>query len=58
VLCGEPGIGKTTLLGYAAERAGSMRVLRATGIESGRELAFGGPSLDAGRGDAGASGRR
>lgn len=42
VLRGEPGIGKTALLGYAAERAGSMRILRATGIEAKAELAFGG----------------
>jgi predicted ATPase len=39
---GEPGIGKTALLGYAAERAGSMRILRATGIEGEAGLAFGG----------------
>ena len=42
VLRGEPGIGKTALLGYAAERAGSMPILRATGIEAEAELAFGG----------------
>jgi DNA-binding CsgD family transcriptional regulator len=42
VLRGEPGIGKTALLGYAAERAGSMQILRATGIEAESELAFGG----------------
>jgi DNA-binding CsgD family transcriptional regulator len=42
LLRGEPGIGKTALLGYAAERAGSMRILRATGIEAEAELAFGG----------------
>ncbi len=42
LLRGEPGVGKTALLGYAAERAGSMRILRATGIEAEAELAFGG----------------
>ena len=42
LLRGEPGIGKTALLGYAAERAGSMRILRATGIEAEAQLAFGG----------------
>jgi DNA-binding CsgD family transcriptional regulator len=42
LLRGEPGIGKTALLGYAAERADSMRILRATGIEAEAELAFGG----------------
>jgi predicted ATPase len=31
-LVGEPGIGKTALLQYAAERADGMRVLRARGI--------------------------
>ena len=34
-LVGEPGIGKTTLLGYAAGQADRMRLLRARGIESG-----------------------
>ena len=40
VLRGEPGVGKTTLLAYAAERADGMRVLRGTGIETESELAF------------------
>ena len=40
VLRGEPGVGKTTLLAYAAEQADGMRVLRATGIETESELAF------------------
>jgi DNA-binding CsgD family transcriptional regulator len=40
---GEPGIGKTRLLSYAADAAelGGLRVLRARGIEVEREVAFG-----------------
>jgi DNA-binding CsgD family transcriptional regulator len=37
---GEVGIGKTALLRYALEHAGSATVLRARGIESESELAF------------------
>jgi len=40
-LVGEPGIGKTALLGYVAERAAGMRVLRARGIASEAQIPFG-----------------
>ena len=40
-LVGEPGIGKTALLDYAAERATGMRVLRARGIPSEAQIPFG-----------------
>jgi DNA-binding CsgD family transcriptional regulator len=42
VLRGEPGIGKSALLEYAAERAEDRRVLRATGAQWEMELPFAG----------------
>ncbi|UWE07448.1 LuxR family transcriptional regulator [Actinacidiphila bryophytorum] len=43
VVRGEPGIGKTALLGYAEERArlaGRVTVVRATGVETEAEIPF------------------
>jgi DNA-binding CsgD family transcriptional regulator len=40
VVRGEPGIGKTALLDYAAEQASSLQVLRAVGVASEMELPY------------------
>ncbi|WP_182263085.1 helix-turn-helix transcriptional regulator [Rhodococcus sp. UFZ-B548] len=42
VLHGDPGIGKTALLDYLAQRASECGVARAVGVESEMELAFAG----------------
>ena len=53
VVRGEPGVGKSALLGYAPEAASSSRITRAAGVESEMELAYAGlhqlcaPLLDA-----------
>ena len=53
VIRGEPGVGKTALLEYVAERSSGCRLARARGVESEMEFAFagllqllGGPMLE------------
>ena len=53
VVCGEPGIGKTALLRYAARQASGLRVAEAGGVQAEMDLPFSGvqrlcaPFLDA-----------
>jgi DNA-binding CsgD family transcriptional regulator len=42
VVRGEPGVGKSALLDYVAERASGSRVARAAGVQSEMELAYSG----------------
>src|SRR3954447_19140232 len=42
VVRGEPGVGKTALLEYVAERATGCRVAHAVGVQAEMELAFAG----------------
>jgi DNA-binding CsgD family transcriptional regulator len=42
VLRGEPGVGKSALLDYVAQRASGCRVTRAPGVQSEMELAYAG----------------
>ena len=40
VLRGEPGVGKSALLGYALERAADLQIVRMVALESERSLGF------------------
>jgi AAA ATPase-like protein len=42
VIRGDPGVGKTALLGYVVERATGCRVAQAVGVQAEMELAFAG----------------
>ncbi|HZR50291.1 MAG TPA: AAA family ATPase [Streptosporangiaceae bacterium] len=44
-VCGDAGVGKTALLEYAVDKAGGMRLLRVTCVESEAELPFAGLHL-------------
>ena len=45
IIRGEPGIGKSALLGYAAQSAAGFGVARSCGVEAERELSFAGLQL-------------
>src|ERR1700754_3492468 len=45
VLRGEPGVGKTALLRYAARQASGLRTLEVEGVQAEMELAFAGIHL-------------
>ncbi|GLX04746.1 helix-turn-helix transcriptional regulator [Microbispora sp. NBRC 16548] len=45
VVRGEPGIGKTALLEYAAEHGGDLQIMRSVGVRSESDLAFAGLHL-------------
>ena len=45
VVRGDPGVGKTALLNYLAQRASGCRVVRVAGVQSEMELAFAGLHL-------------
>ena len=40
VLRGEPGVGKSALLGYAVERAADLQIVRMVAVESEKTLGF------------------
>jgi hypothetical protein len=42
VVRGEPGVGKTSLLGYVVDSAAGFRVVHLAGVESELELGFAG----------------
>ncbi|HEY1590495.1 MAG TPA: AAA family ATPase, partial [Solirubrobacteraceae bacterium] len=45
VVRGDPGVGKSALLGYLAQHASGCRIARAAGVESEMELAYAGLQL-------------
>ena len=64
VLRGEPGIGKSTLLDFAVERAADLQVVRTVAVESENSLGFAAvhqllaPSCPSWTGSRSRSGRR